>query len=94
MSMRYIRDTYGVPAQRGRPVTYQGRPAVITSAPGHYLNLRLTDTTPGQRVGPCHPTWRIDYFPDVATPHCPTHGIPDCSPLLNGCSRLTNPDPL
>lgn len=20
---------------------------------------------------------------------CPVHGIPDCSPLLNGCSRLT-----
>ena len=23
---------------------------------------------------------------------CPVHGIPDCSPLLNGCSRLTAPD--
>lgn len=22
---------------------------------------------------------------------CPVHGIPDCSPLLNGCSRLINP---
>lgn len=20
---------------------------------------------------------------------CPEHGIPDCSPLLNGCSRVT-----
>lgn len=26
-------------------------------------------------------------------PVCPDHGIPDCSPLLNGCSRLTtSPD--
>jgi len=21
---------------------------------------------------------------------CPVHGMPDCSPLLNGCSELTN----
>jgi hypothetical protein len=24
----------------------------------------------------------------VTQPLCPEHGIPDCSPLLNGCSRL------
>lgn len=23
---------------------------------------------------------------------CPEHGIPDCSPLLNGCTRLTQKD--
>lgn len=23
------------------------------------------------------------------TVRCPVHGIPDCSPILNGCSRLT-----
>lgn len=23
---------------------------------------------------------------------CPVHKIPDCSPLLNGCSRLTSPE--
>ncbi|MGV8973691.1 MAG: hypothetical protein ACOH10_15330 [Rhodoglobus sp.] len=25
-------------------------------------------------------------------PRCPVHDMPDCSPLLNGCSRLTAPD--
>lgn len=28
-----------------------------------------------------HPTTEI----------CPTHGVPDCSPLLNGCSALLRP---
>lgn len=27
----------------------------------------------------------------MANPKCPVHGIPDCSPLLNGCSLLTSP---
>lgn len=30
---------------------------------------------------------------DLARPRCPEHGIPDCSPLLNGCSRLTTAHP-
>lgn len=25
----------------------------------------------------------------MSTYRCPVHGIPDCSPLLNGCSRVT-----
>lgn len=25
----------------------------------------------------------------MTAPRCPEHGIPDCSPLLNGCGRLT-----
>ena len=30
---------------------------------------------------------------DDAPTLCPVHGLSDCSPLLNGCSRLTAPNP-
>ncbi len=32
MTMKYVRDYYGVPVVRGRRVTYNGRPGRITSA--------------------------------------------------------------
>ena len=32
MTMKYVRDYYGVPVIRGRRVTYLGRPGRITSA--------------------------------------------------------------
>ena len=40
MSMGYVRRYYGVPAFRGRRVTYNGRPGVITSA-DHRLRVRF-----------------------------------------------------
>jgi len=57
--MAYIRGYYGVPAKRGGRVKFQGHLGTITSASSQYLYLRL-DT--GQRVGPCHPTWEMEYL--------------------------------
>lgn len=64
MSMKYIRDTYGVPAKRGRfvRVYYQrsdgewllaahGR---ITSA-SHHIHIKGV---------PFHPTWNVVYYDD------------------------------
>lgn len=34
-----------------------------------------------------------DPEPGGSRPRCPVHDMPDCSPLLNGCSRLTSPQP-
>lgn len=37
MSLVEIRDRYGVPAKRGRVITFEGRRARATSADGHHL---------------------------------------------------------
>lgn len=52
MSMSYVRHFYGVPAQRGRKVTYEGRPGRITSA-DHRLRVRFDGDTFSSIV---HPT--------------------------------------
>jgi hypothetical protein len=57
--MEAIRHRYGVPAQRGAEVKFEGVPMVILSAAGHHLWLR--DLESGRRIGPCHPLWEMDY---------------------------------
>lgn len=58
MSLQYIRDYYRVPAKRGRRVTVDGRPGVITGARDARLTVRLDGD---KHTTPCHPTWRVDY---------------------------------
>jgi hypothetical protein len=53
-----IRLFYGVPALRGAQVKFQGVEHTILSGDGHHLYLRDPN---GNRVGPCHPTWEMDY---------------------------------
>ena len=61
MSLAYIRHSYGVPARRGARVLYQGKPAVITSAPRSYLRLRFDGEKRATRKV-YHPTWQIQYL--------------------------------
>lgn len=60
--MESVRRCYGVPAYRGRYVVFSGfkHPveAKIISSTGSYLYLRDVN---GRRIGPCHPTWGMDY---------------------------------
>lgn len=62
MSLKAIRQFYGVPAKRGMRVVYTGydnpRPGTITGSSGMYVRIRLD----GERgSGRYHPTWRVDY---------------------------------
>ena len=57
-AMAWVRDNYGVPAQRGRMVRFQGARACILSAKGGYLMIRMIATGQVFRV---HPTWQMEY---------------------------------
>lgn len=60
MGLKYIRDTYGVPATRGARVRYQGRfVGVITSASGPHIKIRRDGD---KHSLPYHPTWKIEYL--------------------------------
>jgi len=68
MSMKYIRDTYGVPAKRGGRVRYsppghEPREGRIVGSDGAYLRIRL-DPHPGMVQHPTqhHPTWCMEYL--------------------------------
>lgn len=63
MSLKYIRDTYGVPAKRGGRVEYIGNgvaiQGTITGSRGARIRVRLD----GDRYSVTfHPTWRIRYL--------------------------------
>jgi hypothetical protein len=53
MSLQYIREYYGVPAKRGEPVRYNGKPGRVTGSSGPHVRVRLA----GQKHSrPYHPT--------------------------------------
>jgi hypothetical protein len=60
--MASVRRFYGVPAYRGREVLFSGLKhpvrCTIISSTGSHLYLRDSN---GRRIGPCHPTWAMDY---------------------------------
>lgn len=55
----YVREMYGVPAEVGRRVLFNGEPAEITGGDGHYLQIVLGTAREPMRV---HPTWHLDYL--------------------------------
>lgn len=65
-NMQYIRDTYGVPAQRGMRVEYAGgetpRRGTITGTGGCGILIRLDGD---KHSLPFHPTWRLRYLADA-----------------------------
>jgi hypothetical protein len=63
VSLSSIRDRYGVPAKRGAEVTFEGRPATITSGRRHYIYLRFDGEWTPQ--GPFHPLWEMDYLDGI-----------------------------
>ena len=56
----YIRNTYNVPAERGRRIKYNNRPGTIVGANGAYLKIQLDGE---KEIGGYHPTYEIDYYP-------------------------------
>ena len=68
MTMKYIRDTYGVPAYRGARVRYcrgklgmDPRIGTIMSADGAYLRIRF-DGDLRTYPAPFHPAWGLTYL--------------------------------
>lgn len=65
--MASVRRNYEVPAYRGREVDLllYGTPAraQIISSTGSHLYARIVRN--GNRVGPLHPCWKIDYLNGV-----------------------------
>ena len=59
MTLKYIRDYYGVPAERGMRVVADGRRAEIRGAKDQYLLLRCEDD---EKLSVWHPTWRMVYL--------------------------------
>jgi hypothetical protein len=69
MSMKYIREHYGVPAFRGRIVVYHHDTLgdvrmVIVGSKGQYLRLRPEDPRLTPIIGRrnYHPTWNVTYL--------------------------------
>lgn len=66
MSMRYIRDTYQVPAKRGARIKFTGNPhrcpcfGTITGSQGAYIRVRMDGDTESY---PYHPAWAMEYVP-------------------------------
>jgi hypothetical protein len=64
MSMKYIRDHYGVPAKRGGRVRFTGGSngpitGTITSSHGPHLRILFDGD---KHSLPVHPTWEIEYL--------------------------------
>jgi hypothetical protein len=68
MSMKHIRDTYGVPAKRGGRIRFEGRDiGTIVAARHGRLRIRFEGQ---KRIAFLHPTWEVEYLPNtkVETP--------------------------
>ncbi len=58
MSLRYIRNFYGVKAFRGRPILFQGKRMKIISSVGPYLKVKDEEG----KMHTLHPTWEVSYL--------------------------------
>jgi hypothetical protein len=65
VSMKWVRDNYGVPAKRGGRVRYTGdgkpRYGTITASRHGSLRIRLDGD---KHPMPFHPTWELEYLPE------------------------------
>lgn len=63
MTMKYVRDRYGVPVRRGGRVIYTGEKhplfGTIRSASGGRVNIELDHI---RGAMPFHPTWELQYL--------------------------------
>lgn len=60
MSLEYVRNAYGVPAEIGRRVTVYGKPGIISTDCGHYIGVTF-DTDSPTVAHPAHPTDGVVY---------------------------------
>ena len=64
--LSYIRERYGVPADKGRRVTiYSGERGVIVGADNGHLLVRVADALHDHPTVYLHPTWEIEYHEEV-----------------------------
>lgn len=64
--LSYVREMYGVPAEVGMQVRFNGEPAEIMGGEGQYIWIVLGDARDPMLV---HPTWHIEYpAPSVSIP--------------------------
>lgn len=60
--MKYIRDTYGVPAKRGARIEFRGdgrlKAGTVVNSIGPYLRVRID----GGDIVNLHPTWEITWL--------------------------------
>lgn len=68
MSETYVRQHYGVPARVGGRVAIDGQPGVIDGFDGEYLVVLFDEPRHGRRRWNAHPTWKVEYLPDVVPP--------------------------
>mgnify|MGYP001608882860 CR=1 FL=1 len=59
-ALEYVRRYYGVPAELGKRVVYNGTPATIIGARHSYI-IVWRDGEPWENAVMAHPTWRMDY---------------------------------
>ena len=64
MGIKYIRDTYHVPAKRGMRVEANGEAGRIIGAQGGYLKIKMDMRKKPELY---HPTWHMVYFTDSDT---------------------------
>lgn len=66
--MKYIRDTYGVPAKRGAHIEFRGdgrlKAGTVVNAIGPYLRVRIEGD-----IVTLHPTWEITWLDAVSASH-------------------------
>ncbi len=58
---KFIKRTYGVPADMHREVIMNGRKGVITKDMDTYLGITFYDDDT-KTPSPCHPTWEMEYL--------------------------------
>ncbi len=62
--MEYIRNTYQVPAEKGRRVRYSGgatpKEGVIVGDTGAHIQVQFDGED--KVSGPFHPTWKMEYL--------------------------------
>ncbi len=61
MSCEYVKQAYGVPAEIGRRISFNGRQGVIAADRGNYIGVNFDDEKPGL-VSNLHPTWQVEYL--------------------------------
>lgn len=73
-SIDYIRQHYGVPAEIGGKIKFEGTPGVITGTTDHYLVAQLDGE---DYPATLHPTWHVTYdaAPGEAEPNSEAVGV-------------------
>lgn len=57
----YVRQYYGVPAEIGRRIEWDGRAGVIAEDRGQYIGVLFDDAKPGN-ISILHPTHEVKYL--------------------------------